>query len=115
MKPITQIKFTKEDPNMGEVTGLLRIKGKLLFFKFNNHEYARQIMAEMQKKGAIITSGGSNRWIRVNIFGAIEEVKLGGIQFNVKEKSEDEVQDILTDFYMLNYTKAGFTCEKDEK
>ena len=114
MKTITQIKFTKDDPNMGQVEGFLRIDGKLLFFKFNDHEYSRQVMANFQKRGAIITPGGSRKWIRVNIFGALEEAKLGEVTFNVKETPEEETQEILTKFYIVHFTKAGFLCERKE-
>jgi len=38
-------------------------------------------------------------------------VKIGEREFDVTEISEQEVENILTEFYVLNYTKAGFKCE----
>lgn len=104
-----QIICQKEDPNMGNVKVKIRIKGKIIFFKFNQSEIANQIMAKMQKAGAIITPGKG--WIKVNIFGENKEIKLGTDEFNVNDKTDSEIEKILGNFYIINYTKTGFTCE----
>ncbi len=103
-----QINYEQKNEKVGDCKGILRIKDKLLYFKFNNNQYAQQMVAQMQERGAIITPGRG--WIRVNIFGVIENVKLGNIEFNPQEKSEEEVELILYDFYLDHFTKAGFKC-----
>lgn len=104
-----QINFEKKGTGAGDVKGILRIDGKILFFKYNDNQYAQQAMAQMQSKGAIITPGRG--WIRVNMFGVHEEVKLGGHVFNPQTISNEEVEIILRDFYIENYSKSGFICE----
>lgn len=101
-----QINFEKQDPQMGHVKGILRIKGKRLFFKFNNSDIANNMMAQMQQRGAIITPG--RKWIRVNLFGTHESVKLNGEEFNPQEKTPEQLEVIQTEFYQFQYTKAGF-------
>jgi len=105
----TQIDFKKDDPNVGNVKGKLRIKGKDLFFKFNQSEVAQQMIAKMQSGGAIITPG--RKWIKVNMFGNHEEVKMGNNVFEPKEKTSEELEIILTEFYQAQYTRAGFEVE----
>lgn len=102
----TQIKFTKEDQKMGLVEGLIRIKGKRVFFKFNNSDIAQNMVAKLQQGGAIITPG--RKWIRVNMFGTHELVKLGGHEFNPQTKTNEAVEVILTEFYQIQYARAGF-------
>ena len=81
-------------------------------FKYNDNQYAQQAISQMQAKGAIITPGRG--WIRVNMFGLLTEVKLGSQEFNVKEKSDKEMEIILRDFYVENYAKCDFTTEVKE-
>lgn len=101
-----QIKFSKDDEKVGFVEGIVRIQGRRLFFKFNSSDIAQNMMAKLQAGGAIITSG--RKWIRVNIFGTHELVKLGGEEFNPKEKTNEEIEIILTKFYQIQYARAGF-------
>lgn len=109
---VIQIKFKKKDEKMGEVKGLLRIEGKLLYYQFSNSDMAQTMLAKMQSGGAIITTG--RKWMRVNIFGEHEEVKLGGRTFNPKETPEDQIEKILTEYFQVQYARAGFelTTEK---
>jgi len=107
-----QIDFEKLGTGAGDVKGILRIDGKLIFYQFNSNQYAQQAIAQMQARGAIITPG--RKWIRVNMFGEHEEVKIGNKEFNVKEVSNREVELILRDFYIQKYSESGFKCEVKE-
>ncbi len=107
-----QLKFNKKDPTMGDVSGILRVDGKILYFKFNQSEPAQNMIATTKAKGAIVTEG--RKWIRINIFAENKEVILNKEQFNVDEKTDDEVEDILIRFYGEKYTQAGFECEISE-
>ncbi len=104
-----QINFEKKGTGAGDVQGILRIDGKILFYKFNDSQYAQQAISQMQSKGAIITLGRG--WVRVNMFGQLTDVKLGNREFNVKETTDKEMEIILRDFYVENYAKSGFTTE----
>ncbi len=109
-----QLKFMKQDPSMGDIEGLMRIDKKICFFKYNQSDQAQAMMQNLQAKGAIIAPG--RKWIRVNLFGENKEVKLGDEQFNIDEKSNNEVSDILIKFFAEKYAQAGFICEiKDVK
>jgi len=107
-----QLKFNKKDPNMGDVSGILRIDGKILYFKFNQSEQAQAIITSTKARGAIVTEG--RKWIRINIFAENKEVILNKEQFNVDDKTDNEVEDILLRFYSEKYTQAGFECEISE-
>lgn len=108
-----QITFSKDnDANFGDVKGIVRIDGKILYFQFNNHQVAQNMMSQMQAKGAIITTG--RKWIRVNMFGQLTDVKIGNYEFDVSKTSSGEVEEILKNFYMEKYIEAGFKCEQGE-
>ena len=104
-----QLKFSKDDPSMGKIDGLMRVDKKILYFKYNQSQQAQAMMQSLQAKGAIITPGRS--WIRVNLFGENKEVNLGNEQFNVDDKSDDEISNILIKFFAEKYAQAGFVCE----
>jgi len=107
-----QINFEKKGTGAGDVQGILRIQGKILFYKFNDNQYAQQTITQMQAKGAIITMGRG--WIMVNIFGQLTDIKLGNQEFNVQDKTDQEMEFILRDFYAENYVKSGFKIEVKE-
>lgn len=98
--------FEKQDTQAGNVRVTMRILGKIIFLKTNNQQYSKQLIDQMRSKGAIINE--ARGWMRVNIFGNNEYVKINGKEFNAKEESEERVENILEDFYTINYLKAGF-------
>lgn len=90
----------------GHLKIVVRFHGHLIFMKFNNNPQKNQMIANLRNKGAIITEG--NGWLRINIFGDHEEVRLNGLVFNPKEKTEEELEQILFDFYYTKYLDAKF-------
>ena len=106
MKEIT---YSQKGSQMGDLKGVLRIIGKLLYFKFNNNQYAQQVVAQLQAKGAIINLGKG--WIRVDMFRDLEEVRLGEKEFNTKKTSDEEIEELLHDFYINHFKKSGFKIE----
>jgi hypothetical protein len=101
-----QINFSQKGTPQGDINGIMRISGKLLYLKLNNNQYAQQFLAQMQQKGAIITLGRG--WARINIFGVHDWVKLGDIEFNPQEKKDEEMEEILLRFYLQKYKEAKF-------
>jgi len=107
MKEIT---YSQLNPQYGKIKGHLRIIGKLLFFKFNNNQYSQQIIQQLKARGANIDSGKG--WIKVDMFGDNEVVKLGGKEINMQKTSSEELEVILCDFYKAQYTNAKFKVEE---
>lgn len=108
-----QLIYTQENPQLGKIKGVLRIIGKLLYFKFNNSQQANQMIQQMQSKGAVIIMG--RKWIKIDMFRDREYVKLGEKEFDVSKLSDDEVEKILFDFYKTQFKKANFEVEGNEK
>ena len=107
-----QLNFNKKDSTIGDVSGILRVDGILCYFRFNESQQAQSMINNMKAKGAIVTPG--RKWVRINIFGNNKEVILGREQFNVDDKSPEEVEKILFIFFSEKYTQAGFDCKQKE-
>lgn len=91
------------------VKGVLRIIGRLLFFKFNDTPYANQMIEQMRQKGAEIVHGGG--WIKVNMFPREGLIKIGGEEIEIEKKTPAEIESLLFNFYSNQYIKAGFKVE----
>ena len=104
-----QLNFNKKDPNMGDISGILRVDGIICYFRFTQSQQSQAMIENMNAKGAIVTPG--RKWIRVNIFGNNKEVILGKEQFNVDDKKPEEIENILFSFFSEKYTQAGFDCK----
>ena len=104
-----ELKFKQNSAQLGEVKIIMRIIGQMIYFKFNNNQYSESVIQQMQQKGAKIIK--AKDWIRADIFGDNEDVKIGGVEFNVKETKEEEKERILSEFFITQYLKAGFIRE----
>lgn len=108
-----EIKYYKEDVKLKDLDGTLRIVGRNMFFKSKNNKYQEALIASLKQKGAFIQKLRAG-WVRVNIFSGIEEgrsVKLGEVEFDPVETTHDVIEKHLFDFYMIQFTKAGFSCK----
>lgn len=106
-----ELKFTQNHPQAGLIKLVLRVIGRKLYYKFNNSQYAEQVISQLQSKGALIQKGRG--WIMVDMFAKIPQdfVKLGDVEFKLSETTPEELEGILAKFYIIQYTKAGFTYE----
>lgn len=102
-----ELKFKQINPQMGEIKIIMRIIGKFIYFKYNQSEYAENIMKQMSERGAIIIK--ARDWIKVDMFHGKEDIKIGEKEFNVITTNEKEIEKILSEFYVSQYLKAGFT------
>lgn len=102
-----EIRFNKQAP-AGEIKGILRIIGKIIYIKVNNWQYASQLIANLEAKGAKIDKSSRFGWIKIDMFKDNTLVKLGEEEFDVTEKLDEEIEQILADFYVQQYVKAGF-------
>jgi hypothetical protein len=106
---LIELKFKQNSAQLGEVKILMRIIGGLIYFKFNQTPYAESIIKQMTDRGANIQK--VKDWIRVDMFFDKEDVRLGGVEFNIKTTSPEEIERILSEFYITQYLKAGFIRE----
>ena len=104
-----QLKFTKFENNQ-KIEGVLRVHQKDLFFKYLNTEHARQIVDQFRKKGIRVTEGRG--WVRVELLRDHELVKLGNNEINVKEDSDEVIENKLYEFYKEQYKILGFFLEE---
>ena len=107
-----QLIFRQQNPQFGKVQIVLRIIGRILYFKFNNNEYSQQIISQLISKGAKVEVG--KEWIQINIFESQEVVKLGEKEIVISETSDKEFEVLLSDFYKLQYAKANFKLESEK-
>jgi hypothetical protein len=94
-----------------KVKGVIRIIGKLLYFKVNNLQYSSQVISQLESKGAKIRVSPRSSWIEANIFGDNKIVKISGKEIDLDNITNEEIEDFLYKFYLIQYTKAGFKCE----
>ncbi len=102
-----EIRFVQRTPQ-GLVNGTLRISGSILYFKCNNNQYSEQMLSQMRARKAEIVEGDG--WIRIDLFKNQDSttIKLGEFEFDLKENPKEEIENILTKFYVIQYTKAKF-------
>ena len=104
--------FIQENPQMGKLKVVLRIVGRLLYFKFSDNQYSQGIISQLKAKGAeVIIRGG---WVQINIFQGQEVIKLGEKEIVIEETSDEEFEVLLSDFYKIQYVKAGFKLESEK-
>lgn len=105
-----EIIYEKDSPQ-GKLKGILRVIKEDLYFKVSNNDYARQIVDQLKAKGAVIQES-TRGWIKVNMFyGKNTTVfKLGDREFDLEDVTDEEIENILAEFYTFNFTKAGFAC-----
>lgn len=102
---------TQNNPQYGKLSINIRFLGKIIFMKFNDtNPQANQMISQMKKKGAEITEASG--WYRIDIFNENKFVKLGEEEFNVTEKTDEEIEQILLDFYYKNYSMAKFSVQR---
>lgn len=100
-----ELKFTKPTQG-GKVEITLRILDKLLFFKWNDTTHAKQAIEYFRNKGVSIEEGKG--WIKVDLFGNNENVILGDKEIDLMKTSQQELEQILCEFYKQQYKKSGF-------
>lgn len=104
-----EIRYSQEGTQLGNVNGILRIGGRNLFFKANNNQYGDQVIAQLESRGAEIEKSIKG-WVRVDMFRNQSLVRIGEKEFDVNETSDQEIEEILFNFYLIQFTKAGFKC-----
>lgn len=92
---------------IGEVKVVLRIIGKLLFFKYNQTKEAQQLINQFRARGVRIEE--SKEWIKVYLF--VDKsglIKIGDIEIDLDSEPEESIENKLAQFYAFQYIKQGF-------
>lgn len=100
--------FKKQTP-LGEIKVVLRIIGKQIYFKFNNHQHTQQMVEKLKARGVGIRMG--NGWMEVDLFKALGSesvLKLGNIEIDTEEDSLEVIENKLNKFYTASYIQQGF-------
>lgn len=107
-----EIKFSQKNATYGQINGVMRVIGRSLYYPNNNSPQVLQVLSQLKSGGAKLTY--SPKWIQIDIFGENTLVKLGNEEFNLSQSSNEEIEQKLYVFYMLQYKKAGFNVEGKE-
>lgn len=100
-----ELKFIKET-QLGKIIVNLRIIKNLLYFKYNETQYAKQVISQFKAKGVKIREG--KNWIEVDLFGDNKEAKIGEYLIDLETDSQEKIEKNLEDFYLTQYIKSGF-------
>ena len=77
----------------------------------NSTDYVNKLIADFEKKGASIVKGNGG-WMRVDIIKDTPTVKLGDVTFEPKEKTPEEIEVILYEFFFKKYREAKFLVQE---
>jgi len=91
----------------------MRLVGKLIFMKGaqDSTKYVDKLISDFEKKGASILKGNGG-WMRIDIIKDTDFVKLGDVEFAPKEKTPEEIENILFDFFFRKYREAKFLVQE---
>ena len=107
------LKLTKNQG--GQITEIeLGFMGKLIAIKKSNiNPHAQQFISQYRQKGAEVIE--KEKYIVVDIFKPLgsdrKTAKLGSIEIDFDEDSEETIENKLVRFYIDIYSKAGFNVE----
>lgn len=90
-------------------TAIYRFIGRDIYIKSNDPTYSSNLIAQVESKGGKVVAAGD--WWKCDIFGDNVDIKLGRHHLNLKEDSDDEVQEALVDLFSDTLKKSGFMVE----
>lgn len=109
-----ELKFLKDSPQ-GKIDLEIAIKGKLIAVKKKqgDNSYANQFIAQYKSKGVSVVE--KRDFVVVNIFSSLSDeqrtAKIGQIEIDFDEDSEEQIETKLTNFYLDMFSKAGFEVQ----
>jgi len=108
-----QFKATQNTPQYGPQSLILRFIDKLIFMKGNQEsaKYVDKLISDFEKKGASVLKGNGG-WIRIDIIKDNKFVKLGDIEIDLEEMSQDEIEQNLYKFFSKKYKEAKFLVQE---
>jgi len=111
-----QFKATQNTAQYGPQSLYMRLVGKFIFMKGaqESSAYVNKLIKDFESKGAIIVRGNGG-WMKVDIIKSNEIVKLGDVAFAQAEKTPEEIENILYDFFTKKYRQAKFLVQEVEQ
>jgi len=108
-----QFKATQNTPQYGLQSLHARFIGKLMFLKGaqNSTKYVDKLITDFEARGASIMKGNGG-WIRIDIIKENIVVKLGDVEIDREEDSEEEVEQKMYDFFSKKYREANFLIQE---
>ncbi|RKX63961.1 MAG: hypothetical protein DRP42_07105 [Tenericutes bacterium] len=112
-KKMKQFKATQNTPEYGPQSLHMRLVGKLIFIKGaqNSTKYVDKLIEDFERKGAVIVKGNGG-WVRIDIIKDHAVVKLGDVELDVEESSDEVIEEVLFDFFFQKYTEAKFLVQE---
>ena len=109
-----EIKYSQQNAQMGVLSGVLRVVGSMVYLKMMENSQSRQIVQQMEDRGAIVTKGDNN-WVKIDMFKSHMEVgqttfKLSGEEFDIIDTPINEVEKKIAKFFVQNFEKAKYIC-----
>lgn len=110
-----QFRATQNTPQYGPQSLYMRFIGKYIFMKGvqNSTEYVNRLIDDFEKKGAKILRGKGG-WLRIDIIRNNDFIKLGDIEFDPTESTNEEIEQHLFDFFFKKYKEAKFMVQEIE-
>ena len=108
-----QFKATQNTPQYGPQSLHLRFIDKLIFMKGaqNSTKYVTKLIEDFERKGANILKGNGG-WMRIDIIKSAEIVKLGEVEMNIKDSTNEQIEQVLYDFFSKKYREAKFLVQE---
>lgn len=109
-----EIKYSQQNAQMGVLSGVLRVVGSMVYLKMMENSQSRQIVQQMEDRGAIITKGDNN-WVKIDMFKTHVDLgqttfKLSGEKFDIIDTPVNEVEKKIAKFFVQNFEKAKYIC-----
>jgi len=102
--------LSKKGTPQGDIDFRLAFQGKYIAVKGKSNPTAHQFIQQYQSKGAKVIEKRDG--YVVNIFPDGKTVfKLGSVEIDLEEDSEEVVENKLCQFYIDTFSKAGFEVE----
>ena len=108
------IHIVKKATPQGDIDFQLQIKGKLIAVIPKsgniNNQYYQQFIQAYKQKGAQVTE--KRQGVIVNIFpGEPRVYKIGQIEIDTEEDSDEVIENKLAKFYIDTFSKGGFEVD----
>lgn len=109
-----EIKYSQQNAQMGVLSGVLRVVGSMVYLKMMENSQSRQIVQQMEDRGAIVTKGNNN-WVKIDMFKSHMDLgqttfKLSGEEFDIIDTPINEVEKKIAKFFVQNFEKAKYIC-----
>jgi len=108
-----QFKATQNTPQYGPQSLYVRLVGKFIFMKGvqNSTAYVDKLIENFEKRGAAVVKGNGG-WMRIDIIRENKEAKLGDDFIEPDNMTDEQMEDILFNFFTKKYREAKFLVQE---